>query len=182
MFSISNSAPIAPIVVVGGNGSNAPPACPCGCDGRVCECARPGWLGEAAACDHGQVCEGQGFRHAGSRSQAHPHQSLLGNFLASAVYYELVAAVAETNTNNLILENEMSNITGATYLGDEIRKRVDAAKQRASNALSRADGAFTKFDGAAGQVEKVAEQVEREADDLLAQIGQISNMPPDGPY
>lgn len=156
----------------------------------MCDC---GARGEPACCAEarGQYAEAypresRTTGHASeSYGQSNSGQALaLADILAQNVYWQLKAEVDRTNTD--IQLDRLMSITGGDFLGDQIKKRVEAAKKRATNALSRADGAFSKFDGAAGQVEKVAEQVEREADDLLAQIGQISNMPPDeptgGPY
>jgi hypothetical protein len=67
------------------------------------------------------------------------------------------------------------SITGGDFLAQSVRDRIKVAKERATNALTRVDSAFGKFDGACGQAEGVAVQVEREADNLLAELGQITN-------
>ena len=145
---------------------------------RACE--RTGCLSNCEACSDAGQGEGLSSDSAGpaNAQPASPQALALAEFLEQVIDGEVTVAAFQINTE--LQSDESMSITGGDYLSDQLKKRVAAAKERATNALSRADGAFTKFDGAAGQVEKVAEQVEREADDLLAQIGQISNMPPEG--
>lgn len=70
------------------------------------------------------------------------------------------------------------SITGADFLAASIRDRVSAAKMRVIQATETTANAIAKIDGAAEHAERFARQVESEADGLMAEIGQLSNMPP----
>lgn len=79
----------------------------------------------------------------------------------------------------LRIESREMNITGAANLAGTIKSRIDAAKSKIAKVSENTDNALTKLNAAADHGDKIAKQIETEADDLLSQIGQLSNMPPE---
>ena len=75
------------------------------------------------------------------------------------------------------IEISMS-ITGAANLAGTIKERIEAAKAKVAQVSQNTDNALAKLNAAADHGDRIAKQIETEADDLVAQIGQFSNMPP----
>ena len=76
-------------------------------------------------------------------------------------------------------EKKQMSITGAANLAGTIKNRIDAAKERIAKVAANTDGALAKLHDAADTGDKIAKQIETEADDLLAQLGQMSNGGPE---
>jgi hypothetical protein len=71
------------------------------------------------------------------------------------------------------------SITGATHLADQIKAKIQAAKDRMAQTSANTDTALAKLNSAADAAEAVNKSIAAEADDLLAQIGQFTNGAPE---
>jgi hypothetical protein len=69
----------------------------------------------------------------------------------------------------------MSNITGASQLGQSANARIAAAKAKIEAANEKMDGAFKNLDTATASIEDVAKKVEQEAADLTSATAQLTN-------
>lgn len=70
------------------------------------------------------------------------------------------------------------NVTGAGLLGDELKATLAKAKASVEAAQAEVAKAAANVSGAAEQALDLAKAMNTEAADLLASIGQTSNMPP----
>ena len=79
---------------------------------------------------------------------------------------------AETIYQNRKLE---MSITGASYLAQTIKDKIEAAKARVVASTEKTDAALTKLISAADHADGIATTIENEANDLTAFVGQFSN-------
>jgi hypothetical protein len=77
-------------------------------------------------------------------------------------------------------ETPSMSITGAANLAGTIKDRINAAKAKVAQVTQNTDQALAKLNDAADTGDRIAKQIETEADELLKEIGQFSNMPPEG--
>lgn len=74
--------------------------------------------------------------------------------------------------------NDMTIAPQATNLADQIKRMSEDSKTRLQSAQAKLSSSFDKINQAASHVENVAATVEKSADDILASVGQLTNMGP----
>lgn len=72
-------------------------------------------------------------------------------------------------------ENTRMSITGASFLADSIKAKIQAAKARMAASTSNTDAALAKLNAAADHADSVSQAIEAEADALTKELGQFSN-------
>jgi hypothetical protein len=72
-------------------------------------------------------------------------------------------------------ENTTMSITGASFLADSIKAKIQAAKDRVAKSTAGTDAALAKLNSAADHADQVSKSIEAEADALTAELGQFSN-------
>lgn len=73
---------------------------------------------------------------------------------------------------------DMSNVTGASFLGDQFRANLAAVKDKIGKAGQKMNDALKELDDTATQASQMADQVSTETADLKAAMGLHSNNPP----
>lgn len=72
----------------------------------------------------------------------------------------------------------MSNVTGASFLGEQFRANLAAVKDKIGKAGQKMNDALKELDDTATQASQMADQVSTETADLKAAMGLHSNNPP----
>lgn len=106
-------------------------------------------------------------------------------FLDTAIAELKDASMADVPRNDLVppplpaTDVLRRNLTGASELGADLKATIAAAKAKVTAAREQVAQASVNIADAANQAVKVAAALNDEAADLLASIGQNSNMPPE---
>lgn len=104
----------------------------------------------------------------------------LGNFLDAAIgdLKQGLNTMPELPANEIAAPIRKS-ITGASFLGEQFKARIAAAKATVEGAKTSIVSALSEIETAAAHASDVAKAIQAEADDLKAALGQVSNGAPE---
>lgn len=86
-----------------------------------------------------------------------------------------VSEIGKALTNPFVSKDTTMAITGASYLGEQFKAKLQAAKDKITQAQASLPAAIDDLDATAQSALDTAKAIQAEADDLKAALGQGAN-------